>query len=222
MTGATGEVGGSEPSGVRREEIVSTFHRLYYDSYRTGGTWYATSWLGVPTWKLPLDLWIYQEIVHQVRPDLIVETGTAFGGSALYLASLCDLVRGGEVVSVDVKDEPRRPRHERITYLAGSSTAPEIVREVHARAAGKESVLVILDSDHTKAHVLAEMRAYGPLVPLGGYMIVEDTNVNGHRSTRTSGLAPWRPSRSSSRPAATFKSTRPRRNSSSRSTRGGT
>lgn len=164
----------------RPDEIVLDFHKLYYDDYRKGGTWYATSWLGVPTWKLPLDLWIYQEIVHQVRPDLIVETGTAFGGSALYLASLCDLVRGGEVVSVDLKDEPRRPRHERITYLTGSSTATEIVREIQSRAAWKQSVLVILDSDHTRAHVLAEMRAYAPVVTPGSYMIVEDTNINGH------------------------------------------
>jgi cephalosporin hydroxylase len=161
-------------------EVVADFHRLYYDAYKQGGTWYATSWLGVPTWKLPLDLWIYQEILHEIRPDLIVETGTAFGGSAFYLASLCDILRGGEVMSIDVKEDPKRPRHERITYLLGSSTSEEIVSKVKARAAGAKTVLVILDSDHSRKHVLAEIGTYAPLVTRGSYLIVEDTNVNGH------------------------------------------
>src|SRR5262249_4097887 len=151
----------------------------YYDAHREGGTWCATSWLGVTVWKCPLDLWVYQEIIHEVRPDLIVETGTAFGGSALYLASVCDLVGHGEVVTIDIREDPSRPRHERITYLLGSSTAQAIVERVSLLAAGKR-VLAILDSDHRREHVLEELRAYSPLVGAGSYVVVEDTNVNGH------------------------------------------
>src|SRR5262245_30996750 len=102
-------------------DVVAEFNKLYYDGYRQGGTWYATAWLGVTVWKCPLDLWVYQEIVHEIRPDLIVETGTAFGGSALYLASICDLIGHGHVVTIDIQETPNRPRHERITYLLGSS-----------------------------------------------------------------------------------------------------
>jgi len=104
---------------------------------------------------------------------------TAFGGSALYLASICDLIRHGHVVTADVTEAPNRPQHERITYLIGSSTSPAIVERVTAMARGK-SALVILDSDHRKEHVRAELEAYAPLVGPGGYVVVEDTNVNGH------------------------------------------
>jgi cephalosporin hydroxylase len=162
-----------------QSEIVDRFHHLYYDAYRTGGTWYATTWLGVTVWKCPLDLWIYQEMIHEIRPDLIVETGTAFGGSALYMASVLDLVGNGRVVTVDVREEPGRPRHERITYLCGSSVSEPVVEQVRDMARLKR-VLVVLDSDHGKDHVLKELAAYSPLVTPGSYVVVEDTSVNGH------------------------------------------
>lgn len=158
---------------------MERFHRLYYDLHRFGGTWARTTWLGVPVLKCPLDLWIYQEILDEVRPDLIVETGTAAGGSALYLASLCDVLGRGRVITVDVADRPGRPAHPRLTYLAGSSVAPETLAAVRARIGAGERVLAILDSDHRFAHVLAELRAYGPLVSPGSYLIVEDSNLNG-------------------------------------------
>jgi cephalosporin hydroxylase len=160
-------------------DVVAEFHKLYYDGHKQQGTWYATKWLGVTAWKCPLDLWVYQEIVHELRPDLIVETGTAFGGSALYLASICDLIHHGQVVTSDVAEVPDRPSHDRITYLTGSSTSPAIVERVRSMAAAK-SVLVVLDSDHRREHVREELEAYAPLVGPGGYVIVEDTNVNGH------------------------------------------
>jgi cephalosporin hydroxylase len=169
----------SDEMAATEAQLVERFHELYYSSHLSGGTWYATSWLGVKTWKCPLDLWIYQEMLHEIRPDLIVETGTAFGGSALYLASLCGLLGRGHVVTVDVREEPGRPRHERITYLNGSSTSGPIVDQVRAMAYLKR-VLVILDSDHSKDHVLAELHAYAPLVTKGSYLVVEDTNLNGH------------------------------------------
>lgn len=153
---------------------VARAHDVLYES----DAWTQARWLGAQALKNPLDLWVYQEIVFETRPELIVETGTYRGGSALYLASLCDLVGGGEVLSIDV--EPVRddyPEHPRITYLGGrSSTDPAVVEEVRERAAGRR-LLVILDSDHSQAHVEAELALYAPLVPVGCYVIVEDSNI---------------------------------------------
>src|SRR5712691_996249 len=106
----------SDPS-----EIVSAFHRLYYDS--APQTWSNTRWLGVSAQKCPLDLWIYQEILHELRPAVVIECGTASGGSALYLASILALLGTGDVVSIDIEELPDRPVHDRIRYLTGSSTA---------------------------------------------------------------------------------------------------
>ena len=156
--------------------IADEFHRLYYDT----AVWKDTYWLGVRTQKCPLDLWIYQELLVEQKPDLIIETGTAHGGSALYLASVCDLLGKGEIVTVDIFPIEGRPAHDRIAYLTGSSTAPNVVAEVERIAAGRENVLVILDSDHARDHVLDELRTYARFVPPGGYLIVEDTNVNAH------------------------------------------
>lgn len=156
--------------------ITEAFHRLYYDT----AVWKDTYWLGVPTQKCPLDLWIYQEVLYEQRPDLIIETGTAHGGSALYMACVCDQLGRGEIVTVDIYPIEGRPEHPRVTYVTGSSTAPEVVAEVERLAEGRERVLVILDSDHARDHVLQELRIYSHLVSPGSYLVVEDTNVNGH------------------------------------------
>ena len=149
-------------------------HDVFYGS----DAWTKATWLGTQALKNPLDLWVYQEILAETRPELVVETGTWRGGSALYLATICDLLGEGEIVSIDI--EPARddyPRHRRITYLAGrSSTDPEVAAEVRSRAQGRR-VLVILDSDHSQAHVEQELATYAPLVPVGGYVIVEDSNI---------------------------------------------
>ncbi len=128
--------------------------------------WTDTTWLGAQALKNPLDLWVYQEIMVETQPELVVETGTYRGGSAFYLASICELLGAGEVVSIDI--EPLRedyPEHPRITYLGGrSSTDPDVVADVRARAEGRRT-LVILDSDHSQAHVEAELAEYARLVP---------------------------------------------------------
>jgi cephalosporin hydroxylase len=162
----------------RPKRIVDDFHKLYYDLGRE--TWGNTRWLGIGTQKCPFDLWTYQEILHEVKPDLIVETGTFGGGSALFLASMCDLMGRGKVVTIDITERSGRPQHERITYLHGSSTSPEIVQAVHSMVVKDDRVLVILDSDHRKDHVLRELEIYSDFVSLGSYIVVEDSNVNGH------------------------------------------
>lgn len=171
-------------------EIVEQFHKLYYDSHLLGKTWVATSWMGVAARKCPLDLWVYQEILHELKPDVIVECGTLFGGSALFLASICDLLEKGRVITIDIKEEEGRPAHPRITYLKGSSIAEDVVKKVREEVREGDVVLVLLDSDHGKEHVLAELRAYQELVSPGSYIIVEDTCMNGHPVLPDSGPGP--------------------------------
>jgi cephalosporin hydroxylase len=163
-----------------RNTVADEFHRRYYDAGYAGGTWADTRWFGVATLKCPLDLWIYQELLYELRPDLIVETGTAFGGSALYFASLLDLLGNGRVLTIDLQPQPDRPEHPRIEYVNGSSVAPETLAHVREAAVGAGTVLVVLDSDHRKEHVLEELRLYAPLVTPGSYLVVEDTILNGH------------------------------------------
>lgn len=162
------------------DRIVDDFHRLYYRAAKLAG-WRNTHWLGIPIAKCPMDLWVYQEMIHEQRPDLIIETGTWCGGSALYLASVCDLVGKGSVVSIDVADgEEPRPTHSRIRYVRGSSVERGTYDRVRRMASEKRRVMVILDSDHRRDHVLEELRLYSELVTVGGYLIVEDTNLNGY------------------------------------------
>src|SRR5207245_1529865 len=113
------------------------------------------------------------------RPDMIIETGTMFGGSAIFLASICDLLGGGEVVSVDLVHRRALPKHPRVEFILGSSVDRAVLDHMRFRAAGKETVMVVLDSDHSCDHVLAELDAYAPLVTPGSMLVVEDTNVNG-------------------------------------------
>jgi len=160
--------------------LVNAFHQLYFDARAFNMTWRNTSWMGQPILKCPLDLWLYQEMIHRLRPDVIVETGTAFGASAHFLAHMMDIVGTGRVITVDVEHRPNRPEHARITYLTGSSVAPEIVAQVHDLVGRAETVLVLLDSDHSRDHVRAELDAYHGLVTRGSYLVVEDTNLNGH------------------------------------------
>ena len=186
--------------GPRKERsVLDEFHKLYYYSSVAGKTWSDTWWQGIQVLKCPLDLWMYQEIIFRIRPDLIIETGTYKGGTAHFLASMCDLLAtspsrerglGGEVMTVDIEAHPDRPEHPRITYLHGSSTDDAILRTVRKRTERKQSVLVILDSDHSMAHVRREMELYAPLISKGSYLIVEDTNINGNPVLPESGPGP--------------------------------
>lgn len=109
--------------------------------------------------QVPFDLWVYQEILWALRPDVIVETGTAHGGSALYFASLLELIGKGRVITLDVSASPKRPRHARIEYVTGSSVASDVVGYVRSVIKPGDTVMVVLDSDHRTAHVLDELRA---------------------------------------------------------------
>ena len=156
--------------------------------------------LGRPVIQYPQDIVAIQELIWQIKPDLIIETGIAHGGSLILSASMlalldyCDAVENGELldpkatkrrvlgIDIDIRAHNRaaieaHPMAHRIDLIQGSSIAPEVIAQVQAQAAGYERVVVILDSNHTHAHVLAELQAYAPLVSKGSYCVVFDTVI---------------------------------------------
>lgn len=154
-----------------------TFSEDWYEKAPFLEMWYR----GWPIVKCPLDLWQYHEIIDQTRPTLIVETGTFQGASALYMADQLELQGGGEVISIDIRPQTELPDDDRITFLAGRSSVDQrVLQIVRERAAGRKT-MVVLDSDHSKQHVLKELNAYAPLVSSGAYLIVEDTNRDAYR-----------------------------------------
>lgn len=177
------------PEPAVEAAITDQFHRLYY--HVSARTWKGTTYRGVTTYKCPTDMWVYAELIDRLHPTLIIETGTFLGGSALYFADCLDRIGAGEVITVDIQDALPRPEHPRITYLAGSSTAPENVDAIKQRLPQSGHVLVILDSNHRQPHVAAELAAYAPMVTVGSYLIVEDTNINGHPAWPSWGPGPY-------------------------------
>jgi cephalosporin hydroxylase len=159
------------------EQVVTDhFHAMYYCSTHTWNSGH-TAWRGVGLLQNPLDMWMLQEIIMRSKPDLIVETGSALGGSALFYTDVLPTVR---VISIDTQDRHKPVvKNPRITFIKGMSTDKKIVQKVRWAAKGKK-VMVILDSDHSTPNVIAEMRAYHGLVAPGCYMVVEDTNVGGN------------------------------------------
>lgn len=162
------------------KNVVKSFHELYYNSEIWNKGLGNTYWFGIQTLKCPLDCWIYQEIIYKLKPDIIIECGTFNGGSALYLAGLCDLLNKGKVITIDIDSDKGKPRHKRIKYLVGMSTSEKIVGQIKKLVKPKDKVLVVLDSDHSRDNVIEELRIYNKFVNKGGYIIVEDTNINGH------------------------------------------
>ena len=169
-----------------KKNSIYYFHQVFYDS----GVW-ATRWFGIPLQKNPLDMWVYQEIIYEIKPDIIIECGTYRGGSALFFANLCDLLGNGKVITIDIDDFVKEDRkHNRIIYLHGSSTSDQIVAKVKSLITKNDKVLVCLDSDHHKQHVLNELTIYSQLVSKGSYIVVEDTNINGNPVYPTYGDGP--------------------------------
>jgi cephalosporin hydroxylase len=146
---------------------------------------YNFTWMGRPIIQFPQDLVALQEIVWRVKPDLIVETGIAHGGSLVFYASLLELLGGDRYVlgvDIDIRAHNRaaiaeHPMARRIRILQGSSTDPVVAGKVREHTAGRGAVMVVLDSDHTHAHVLRELELYAPLVTRGSYLVVFDTVI---------------------------------------------
>ncbi len=146
---------------------------------------YNYSWLGRPIIKYPSDIVLQQEIIWEVRPDLIIETGIAHGGSIILSASMLELLgEEGIVVGVDIdirehnrKEIEKHPLFKRVKLLEGSSTSDKILNEIKEIAKNKKKIMVFLDSHHTHDHVLDELRSYAPLVSVGSYLVVSDTFI---------------------------------------------
>lgn len=145
---------------------------------------YNFSWMGRPIIQYPQDMIAMQEIIWELKPDLIIETGIAHGGSLIYYASLLELIGHGEIVGVDIDirkhnraEIEKHPMFKRIRLIEGSSLAPEVIEQVAAIAAGKKTVLVTLDSNHTHEHVIRELELYAPFVTLNSYIVAFDTIV---------------------------------------------
>jgi cephalosporin hydroxylase len=164
--------------------------RWFYDT----GVWKRMHYRGVRILKLPSDLWNYQEIFAERRIEWVLETGTRHGGSALFFADLLHANRaGGKVISIDVDPAANAVgRHEAIEFLIGDSGSAEMAERLRGRLPAERGALfMILDSDHSKAHVLRELRALVPLLRRGDYLVVEDTCVNGHPVRPDFGPGPY-------------------------------
>jgi cephalosporin hydroxylase len=168
------------PLTDEQQAIVDAFHKLYYEERIEGRRSVLLSWFGHPILKCPFDIWTYQEIIFETRPELIVECGTRYGGAALFLASLLELRGGpGQVMTIDIEALAGRPVHPRIQYVLGSTLDPAIVDQVRVAAVGKRT-MVILDSDHAALHVASELATYPAFVSPGCYLIVDDSDIGGH------------------------------------------
>jgi len=161
---------------------------------------YHFSWLGRPIIQYPQDIIALQEIIWKVKPDLIIETGIAHGGSLIFSASILELIGHGKVLGIDIdirkhnrKEIEKHSLSRRIQMIEGSSINENIVKKVYKLSKGKKRILLILDSNHTHKHVLAEMELYSPLVTIGSYMVVFDTVIEDMPIRLLSGSAkrPW-------------------------------
>jgi cephalosporin hydroxylase len=163
-------------------QVARKFQEVYYDS----PVWrVSTHWLGIPSEQAPTDNWNMQELISELRPDYIIETGTLYGGTTLFYADVLSNVNPhGKVITIDIEPKVEEAStlplwKERVEMIVGSSVDAKVTDHVAQEVLGKK-VLVTLDSLHTREHVLKEMEIYSKLVPLGSYLVVQDTNINGN------------------------------------------
>jgi cephalosporin hydroxylase len=142
---------------------------------------YSFTWMGRPVIQLPEDMLRIQEVIFTLKPDVLIETGVAYGGSLVFYASLFKALDRGRVIGIDVEIRAHNraaieahPLSDRIALIEGSSTDAAVVERVRNLVGPNDTVLVVLDSNHAKEHVLAELRTYGPLVSIGSYIVASD------------------------------------------------
>jgi cephalosporin hydroxylase len=197
------------PSEQFKEEKVKNIQNQAADpnSWRTAHEFMVTvnahqysynfTWMGRPIIQYPQDMIAMQELIWEIKPDLIIETGIAHGGSLIYYASILELIGKGEVlgIDIDIREHNRQaieehPMFKRIKMLQGSSTDPKILEQVKEFARGNQTILVTLDSNHTHDHVLQELNLYSPFVTTGSYLVVFDTIIE-HFPEGSSQNRPW-------------------------------
>ncbi len=175
------------------EASKSWFNKGYKYEYS-----YHFTWLGRPIIQYPQDILAIQEIIWKVKPDLIIETGIAHGGSLILSASILELLGNGHVLGIDIdirKDNKneieKHPVFKRITMIQGSSIDKKIIKKVHEFSKNKKKIMIILDSNHTHKHVLEELKAYSSLVTKNSYLIVFDTIVEDLPKELINKQRPW-------------------------------
>ena len=156
------------------EQTVAQFMAEYLE----GDLIARLSWMGLSTYKTPCDLWVYAELIHELRPERVIECGTWEGANAHWLATVLETTGRGNVLSVDVGLQADLPTHPRLSYLQGNSVAASTLDAVREFLGTHMAGIVILDSDHHAEHVRIELDAYSAFVKSGGYLVVEDTHIN--------------------------------------------
>lgn len=169
---------------MAEDSTLTDLTRRWKDATRPYRYTYGFTWLGIPVIQHPQDVMAWQEILWRVRPDLVVETGVAHGGSLVLSASMLELIGHGRVLGVDIDIRPHNraaiEAHklaQRISLIQGSSIDQATADAVYAQAKDAERVIVVLDSNHTHEHVLRELELYSPLVKKGSYLLVFDTAI---------------------------------------------
>lgn len=169
---------------AENKRLLATTRRWFLQTYPYEYS-YHFKWLGRPIIQYPQDIMALQELIWSVKPDLIIETGIAHGGSLVFSASILELIGRGIVVGVDIdirshnkQEIEKHPMYKRIKMIEGSSTDRNIVKKVYGIAKNKKRIMVFLDSNHTYEHVLEEMKIYSPLVTKGSYLVVFDTIID--------------------------------------------
>ena len=156
-----------------KEEVSQVVQRQFAARFAAE----RSKWLGVETTQNPLDMWMLQEIISEIKPDVVVETGTGRGGSALAFATLLDALRHGQVHTVGVDEDVGRPRHSRIAYYTGSSTDAKIFGEIRSKVRESDRALVVLNSTNEPTQMLRELNLYAPLVSVGSYIVAHNVAV---------------------------------------------
>jgi cephalosporin hydroxylase len=170
-------------TALRHRKTIESFARLYYATQ----PYVHSEFLGIPSMQYPSDNWVMQEIIAEVRPDFIIETGTAAGGTALFYATVLEQVSpGGKVITTNIAPFLPDPKvhqfntwREHVEFIQDSSTSPQLIGTLSGRTRGAK-VLVTLDSNHARDYVLKELQLYSPLVSVGSYLVVQDTHLGGH------------------------------------------
>jgi cephalosporin hydroxylase len=167
----------------KNKKLLQVSNQFTEESIRSGYS-YNFTWMGRPIIQYPQDMIAMQEIIWEIKPDLIIETGIAHGGSIIYYASILELIGKGKVlgIDIDIREHNRieiehHPMNKRINMLQGSAISEDIIEQIKPYTAGKKTVMVCLDSNHTHAHVLKELELYAPFVTVDSYLIAFDTIV---------------------------------------------
>ncbi len=174
---------------ARPEQVKAAFHRLYHQ--RGESTYNSTYWLGAQAQKCPLDMWSFQEILYETKPDVLVEMGTFKGGSAYFFASIFDLLKHGRVVTVDIEDFKGKPAARKDHLPARLLDLGEIVAKVRSSIAPGERVMVVLDSDHHRDHVLKSCGSTAGWCPRAAIWLSRTPTSTGTPSCPNSARAPW-------------------------------